>query len=65
MSGEAKTPDVETLSCQRSPTVEELTPSQREEYEKLRALSRESAKQKLPGATSDHSDMYDEFGLPK
>jgi hypothetical protein len=65
MSGEAKTPDVETRSRQRLPAVEELTPSQREEYEKLRALSREAAKHKFPGATSDHSDMYDEFGLPK
>jgi hypothetical protein len=30
----------------------------------LRALAREGAKHKKPGATSDHSDMYDEFGLP-
>jgi hypothetical protein len=41
-----------------------MTPAQRETYEALRALSRESAKHKKPGATSDHSDMYDEFGLP-
>jgi hypothetical protein len=44
------------------PTVEELTAEQRATYEYLRALSRESAESKLPGATSDHSDMYDEFG---
>lgn len=42
-----------------------MTPAQRAEAEALRALARESAKHKLPGATSDHSDMYDEFGLPK
>jgi hypothetical protein len=65
MCDEAKRPDVETLSSQRLPAVEELTPSRLEEYEKLRALSREAAKHKFPGATSDHSGMYDEFGLPK
>jgi hypothetical protein len=27
-------------------------------------LVREFQKHKLPGATSDHSDMYDENGLP-
>ena len=31
------------------PTVEELTAEQRATYEYLRALSRESAKSKLPG----------------
>ena len=41
----------------------DLTPTQRADYEALRALAREAAKHKLPGATSDHSDMYDEFGL--
>ena len=65
MSREAESIDVETPLRPRLPTVEELTPTQRAEYEKLRALSREAAKHKLPGATSDHSDMYDEFGLPK
>ena len=34
-------------------------------YEELRRLSARTAAQKLPGATSDHSDMYDEQGLPK
>ncbi len=46
------------------PAEDGFTPAQRATYEALRALSRESAKHKLPGATSDHSDMYDEFGLP-
>ena len=49
----------------RVPTVDELTPTQRAEYEALRALARETARRKFPGATSDHDDMYDEFGLPK
>lgn len=47
------------------PEVKDLTPSQRATYERLQELSREAAKHKLPGATSDHSDMYDDFGLPR
>jgi hypothetical protein len=47
------------------PKRDGMTPVQRADFEALRALSREAAKHKLPGATSDHSDMYDEFGLPK
>lgn len=46
------------------PAVDELTPSQRAEYEALRAIAQEAARHKLPGATSDHGDMYDESGLP-
>ena len=42
----------------------DLTPERRSGYEALRALSRKAAKHKLPGATSDHSDMYDDDGLP-
>lgn len=45
-------------------SVEEMTPAQRAGYEALRALSREAAKHKLPGAISDHRNMYDEHGLP-
>ena len=41
-----------------------MTPTQRVDFEALRALAREAAKHKRRGATSDHSDMYDEFGLP-
>jgi hypothetical protein len=47
------------------PMEDGMTPAQRATYEALRALSREAAKHKKPGATSDHSDMYDEFGLPR
>jgi antitoxin component of RelBE/YafQ-DinJ toxin-antitoxin module len=47
------------------PELDELTPSQRDTYEMLRRLTREAAKHKLPDASSDHDDLYDEFGLPK
>jgi hypothetical protein len=47
------------------PSVDDLNSAQRAAYEDLRALAHETAKYKKPGATSDHSDMYDEFGLPK
>ena len=42
----------------------ELTPEQQADHEAFMALVREFQKYKLPGATSDHSDMYDENGLP-
>ncbi|MDP4023071.1 type II toxin-antitoxin system VapB family antitoxin [Methylobacterium sp. NEAU 140] len=48
----------------RVPELDELTPPQRASYESLRQLTREMAQYRLPGATSDHSDMYDENGLP-
>ena len=47
------------------PSRDGMTAAQRADYGTLRALSREAARHKLPGATSDHSDMYDQFGLPK
>lgn len=37
----------------------------RRKYEALMAIGRESAKLFPPGATSDHSDLYDENGLPR
>jgi hypothetical protein len=43
----------------------ELTLEQEEEHQKFMAMVREFQQYKLPGATSDHSDLYDEFGLPK
>ena len=46
------------------PKREGLTLVQREEAEALMAIARRAAKHKKPGATSDHSDMYDENGLP-
>lgn len=41
-----------------------LTPAQQETYDVLRALVKDVAQYKQPGATSDHSDLYDENGLP-
>ncbi|KQP16596.1 type II toxin-antitoxin system VapB family antitoxin [Methylobacterium sp. Leaf93] len=49
----------------RSQAWDVLAPEEVERrYRELRALSARSAATKLPGATSDHSDMYDENGLP-
>lgn len=42
-----------------------MSPTQIAEAEALKALGCEAAKHKLPGATSNHGDLYDEFGLPK
>jgi antitoxin VapB len=47
------------------PSLDDLTPTQRAEYEAFRELARKAAKHKLPGATLDHSDLYDEYGLSR
>ncbi len=47
------------------PAVDGMTPTQLQRYESLRALAKRTAAQALPGATSDHDDLYDEYGLPK
>lgn len=52
------------LEAETPVKVDTMTPEARARYEALMYLSRETAKHKLPGATSDHSDMYDENGLP-
>ncbi|WP_157063910.1 hypothetical protein [Methylobacterium tarhaniae] len=41
-----------------------LTPTQQANYKALRALVQDVARHRLPGATSEHSDFYDENGLP-
>ncbi|KMO12658.1 type II toxin-antitoxin system VapB family antitoxin [Methylobacterium platani] len=41
-----------------------LTPAQQADYEALRALVKDVARFRQPGATSDHSEFYDENGLP-
>lgn len=46
------------------PAVADLSPEQRADYESLRALVEEAKRHLVPGATSDHSDMYDAYGLP-
>ena len=48
----------------RLPAVDDMTPTQRVGYEALRELARVASMHKRPGVTSDHSDMYDEYGLP-
>jgi len=44
--------------------LEAMTREQRERYDRLRELSEQCAPFRIPGATSDHSDFYDEHGLP-
>ncbi|RYJ01037.1 MAG: hypothetical protein EON47_12025 [Acetobacteraceae bacterium] len=34
-------------------------------YEAIMAIAEEASKHFPPGSTSDHSDLYDENGLPK
>lgn len=46
------------------PSLDEMTIEQRADYDALRALVREAAAHIVPGATSDHSYLYDENGLP-
>lgn len=53
------------LAGDAAATTGPLTEKQQRDYEALRAIVAEVARHKVPGATSDHSDMYDEFGLPK
>lgn len=45
-------------------TPDEMNPEQRARYDRLRALAKLGGSLKKPGATSDHSDLYDEHGLP-
>lgn len=61
-----ETPPTTRLSPQppRVPSLEDLTPEQRADYEAMRALVRDIARYRAPGGTSDHSDFYDENGLP-
>jgi hypothetical protein len=47
------------------PVAREVPPEEAAEtFRVLMELAREGRRRKKPGATSDHSDMYDEFGLP-
>ena len=48
------------------PTPREVPPEEAAETIRiLHELSERASKNKKPGATSDHSDLYDENGLPK
>jgi hypothetical protein len=48
-----------------APSIEGMTPTQHSDYKALMRLARLTAKAKKPGATSDHGDLYDDFGLPR
>lgn len=43
---------------------DELTPEQKAFVDDIMALASQAAAAARPGATSDHSDFYDENGLP-
>ncbi len=51
-------------STSRAAAYAALTPAQQADYGALRALVQDVASYRQPGATSDHSDFYDESGLP-
>jgi antitoxin VapB len=46
------------------PSLEDMTSAQRAALEELQALVADARPYVIPGATSDHSDLYDEHGLP-
>ena len=52
------------LDAETPKTAADLTFEQRAWDDSLRAISAEIAKNKRPGAPSDHSYLYDENGLP-
>ncbi len=45
--------------------VKKMTPKERAFVDELMALARRSAEVANPRMSSDHSDLYDENGLPK
>lgn len=47
------------------PAIDGMTPTQLQRYEFLRALAKRTAAGALQGVTSEHDDLYDEFGLPR
>lgn len=49
----------------RPTTYAELNDEERADVDRILAMAREVRKTLPPGVTSDHSDMYDENGLPK
>jgi hypothetical protein len=42
-----------------------MTPQQRRRFDRLMALSAETAKHLIPGSPADHDWLYDENGLPR
>jgi antitoxin (DNA-binding transcriptional repressor) of toxin-antitoxin stability system len=57
----------EIVICRDERPVAMLTPIARkiDPFEEFLALAGEGRKNVPPGTTSDHSDFYDEHGLPK
>ena len=42
-----------------------LTAEQQRKFDYIMALSNEVSRHKLPGATFNHDEFYDDYGLPK
>ena len=53
------------LSYRQAKTGRKMSRKQRAFVDELMALARRSAAVAAPGTTSDHSDLYDERGLPR
>jgi hypothetical protein len=49
----------------RIPTYKDLTPEEKARADRILALARAGRSEGDPNASSDHSWLYDEFGLPK
>ena len=49
----------------RAPTYADLTTEQKADVDRILAMAEEVRHTLAPGVTSDHSDIYDESGLPK
>lgn len=60
----SRPPSTELPRPVRILSYDDMSPEQRARYDRLTALVEECAPYRVPGATSDHSDMYDEDGLP-
>ena len=52
------------LDAETPKTAPDSNFDQKAWIDRLKAISAEIAKNKRPGETSDHSDMYDDGGLP-
>ncbi len=59
--------DDEIVICRDERPIAMLKPmaQKTDPFEKFLALAEEGRKNVPPGTTSDHSDFYDEHGLPK
>jgi hypothetical protein len=47
------------------PPYDSLPPESKRDHDHFKELARKAREEMGPLATSDHSDLYDEFGLPK